>query len=148
MKYAIVQLAGKQLKVSEGDVLSVNKMDSYVPQVLLYSVDGAVQLGSPALSDITVNFSVIGEKKVKTIVGRFKAKSRYHKTTGHKQPMAVLRVESILGKGEVATKKEIKREEKVEKQEVAKTPKTVKAAPKKTATPKASKKPVTKKEKA
>lgn len=95
MKYAVIQIAGKQLKVAEGDSVTINRMDAYNPVVLAYSQDDALEIGNPVLEGVTVSLTQISESKVKTIVSRYKSKARYRKSTGHKQPLVTLKVESI-----------------------------------------------------
>lgn len=106
MKYVVAQIGGKQVKLEEGTSFSVNKMAGYTPLVLLYSNGGTVNVGSPYLDDVVIDLSVVGEKVLKTQVKRFKAKSRYRKNTGHKQPLVTLKVESIGKKGDKVEKKE------------------------------------------
>lgn len=94
MKYAVIQIAGRQLKVAEGDTIKVNKMDSYEPVVMAFC-DETLQLGNPTLSGINVSLTPQGESTLKTTVFRYKSKARYRKTKGHKQPLVTLKVESI-----------------------------------------------------
>ncbi len=103
MKYAVIQIAGKQLKVAEGDSLTINRMDAYNPVVLAYFQDDALEIGNPVLDGITVELSQTSESRVKTTVSRYKSKARYRKSTGHKQPMVTLKVDSI-SKGSKAKK--------------------------------------------
>lgn len=147
-KYAIIKLGGKQYKVVEGAKLQVERQDSLSVDVLAYSDGKTLQVGTPSLSDITVNASILEDKRGKKVeVRRFKSKSRYRKVKGHKQPLSVVEISSILAKGEKAPeKKETKSvaksttEAKVAKDVDAKSKKTVekketksKAAPKKPA---------------
>ena len=94
MKYAVIQIAGRQLKVAEGDTIKVNKMDSYEPVVMAFC-DETLQLGNPTLAGINVSLTPQGESTLKTTVFRYKSKARYRKTKGHKQPLVTLKVESI-----------------------------------------------------
>ncbi len=103
MKYAIVQIGGMQVRLEEGTTFVVNKMTGYTPQVLMYSNGDSLEVGSPFLEGVTLELSVVGEKTLKTQVKRFKAKSRYRKNTGHKQPLVTLKVDSIGKKGEKKT---------------------------------------------
>lgn len=134
MKYAVIQLAGKQLKVAEGDTILVNKMASYDPVILAYSQDGALELGNPTITGVTLTLTPQAEKKAKTIVFRYKSKSRYRKTKGHKQPLVSLKVENLY-KGEKPQKEET--HEKTA--DTAKPAKTVKSAKSKTSTKKEEK---------
>ncbi len=124
MKYAIVQIGGMQVRLEEGATFVVNKMTGYTPLVLMYSNGESVEVGSPFLEGVTIDLSVVGEKTLKTQVKRFKAKSRYRKNTGHKQPLVTLKVDSIGKKGE----KKAVTEEKVEVKPVEKKVKAKKEA--------------------
>ena len=87
--YAIIATGGKQYKVSEGDVLKIEKLTSSVgetvtfDQVLLVS-DAEVVVGNPTVAGATVTASVVGEgKDKKVIVYKYKRKTGYHKKNGH-----------------------------------------------------------------
>ena len=105
MNYAIVRLGGKQFKISEGDTIQVERQESPLKiEVLAYSEGDKISLGTPVLSDVTVSAEIIDEETVKTIVARYKSKSRYRKVNGHKQPYSIIKISKIYTKGE--TKKE------------------------------------------
>ena len=118
MKYAVLQTGGKQYKVSEGSVLEVDKLkvdagDSHVfDKVLLYSVDGDVQIGSPYLENVSVKANVVEQKKGEKIrVSKFKAKARYRRVPGFRAQLTKLEVTEIsAGKAKVAKKTEEKSE--------------------------------------
>jgi len=137
MKYAVIQLAGKQLKVAEGDTILVNKMASYDPVILAYSQDGALELGNPTITGVTLTLTPQAEKKAKTIVFRYKSKSRYRKTKGHKQPLVSLKVENLY-KGEKPQTQET-HEKNADTSKSTKTAKPVKSAKPKTSTKKEEK---------
>ena len=100
MKYAVVLAGGKQYKVSEGDILEIDKIaiqDSYTfSQVLLY-VDGDEKMvGTPALSGVVVTAGVLENKKGKKIrVAKFKAKARYRKVMGFRPSLTKIKIEKI-----------------------------------------------------
>ncbi len=111
MKYAIIRLGGKQYKVSEGDVIAIEKVpsdkkDVIFSDVLLYTTDGQVRVGMPTLNDILITGKIIEEKKGPKIrVAKYKAKVRYRRVTGHRQILSMVQIESI-GSGEKQSKKE------------------------------------------
>ena len=79
--YAIIATGGKQYKVSEGDVIKVEKL-------------GVV--GTPTVAGATVTASVIGDGKgKKVIVYKYKRKSGYHKKNGHRQQYTEVKIEKI-----------------------------------------------------
>ncbi len=99
--YAIIATGGKQYRVSEGDVLNVEKLgaaaDSEVTfdQVLVVAGD-EMKVGNPTVSGATVTATVLEEgKDKKVIVYKYKPKSGYHKKNGHRQPYTRVRIDKI-----------------------------------------------------
>ena len=99
--YAIIATGGKQYKVSEGDVIRVDKLVlEVVENVNFDSVlalnDGELKLGAPTLSGVSVSAKVISNAKAKkVIVYKYKRKSGYHKKNGHRQQISVVKIEKI-----------------------------------------------------
>ncbi len=99
--YAIIATGGKQYKVSEGDVIKVEKLDANVgesftfDQVLIVN-DGEMKIGNPTVQGATVEASVLscGRGK-KVIVYRYKRKTGYHKKNGHRQSYTEVKIEKI-----------------------------------------------------
>ncbi len=101
-KYAIVKLAGKQFKVSEGEEFRVNRLDQEVDQefetdqVLLVHDGEKAKVGTPLVKGAKVKFKVLDNFRSKKLrVGKFKAKSRYRRVKGHRQHLTKLEVISI-----------------------------------------------------
>ncbi len=99
MSQAVIALKGKQYHVSEGDLLVIDQMADTaveVDGVLLYHQDEKVLVGTPYLSNVRVLLTVEGKTRGPKIeVRRFKAKSRYRRHQGHKQPQVNVRVKTI-----------------------------------------------------
>ena len=98
--YAIIATGGKQYKVSEGDIVKIEKLDvedgSTVTfdQVLAVS-DNGLKVGADVASS-TVTATVMGEGKgKKVIVYKYKRKSGYHKKNGHRQAYTQVKIEKI-----------------------------------------------------
>jgi len=99
--YAIVKTGGKQYKVAEGDVLTVEKINGEpgatltLPVVLL--VDGsAVTTDATALAAASVTATLVEHTKGPKIrIHKFKNKTRYHKRQGHRQPLTKVQVTGI-----------------------------------------------------
>lgn len=102
MKYAVIQLAGKQYKVAQGDTLTVSRLDQpegaeiKVADVLLTANDGQVELGTPLVKKAVVTLKVVAHTRGEKLrVATYHAKSRYRKTRGSKQMETKLEVVSL-----------------------------------------------------
>ena len=100
--YAIIETGGKQLKVSQGDVIKVEKLNvdaggNYsFDKVLAVSDEGETVFGAPYIDAATVSASVLGDgKEKKVIVYKYKAKKGFHKKKGHRQPFTRVRIDEI-----------------------------------------------------
>ncbi|GAB1475322.1 50S ribosomal protein L21 [Bacillota bacterium] len=100
--YAVVETGGKQYKVSEGDTLSVERLqvsegDKVVlDKVLLYSDGKETKVGTPYVEGVKVEADVVGNGKgEKVIIFKFKSKKDYRKKQGHRQPYTMLKISSI-----------------------------------------------------
>ncbi|MGE4588342.1 MAG: 50S ribosomal protein L21 [Acidaminococcaceae bacterium] len=100
--YAIIQTGGKQYRVSEGDVLSVEKLsvaegeEVVFDQVLTVVADGDVKIGKPILEGAKVTAKVVEHGKgEKILVFKYKAKSNYRKRQGHRQPYTKVEISKI-----------------------------------------------------
>lgn len=101
MKYAVIRTGGKQYKVSEGQQLKIEKLNSEKDalvdfnDVLLLVEDDKVEIGKPTLKT-KVTAKVVDQTKGKKIdVFKYKAKTGYHKKTGHRQNLTVIEIEKI-----------------------------------------------------
>ena len=99
--YAIIATGGKQYKVSEGDVIRVEKLGAEAgsevtfDQVLAVS-DKKLKVGSPVVDGASVTATVVGEGKgKKVIVYKFKSKTGYHKKNGHRQAYTEVKIDKI-----------------------------------------------------
>ncbi len=99
--YAIIATGGKQYKVSEGDVIKVEKLGVNAgetvtfDQVLLVSGD-EVKVGAPTVAGATVTADVVANAKAKkVIVYKYKRKTGYHKKNGHRQQYTAVKITKI-----------------------------------------------------
>jgi large subunit ribosomal protein L21 len=99
--YAVIKTGGKQYKVSEGDLLKVEKIDGAVGETVeidqVLMVGGAeVKLGTPLVPSAKVKALIVGQEKDKKILV-FKSKRRggNRKKYGHRQPITRLKVAAI-----------------------------------------------------
>ncbi len=104
MKYAVVQIAAKQYRVSEGDELLVEKINAKkgdkidFDQVLLTVADQQVQIGQPLVAKASVKAEILDQVKAEKIrVAKFRAKSRYRKVKGHRQSLTKIKITKING---------------------------------------------------
>ncbi len=99
--YAIIATGGKQYKVSEGDVIRVEKLGAeagaeYTFDQVLAVGGNSLTVGSPTVAGATVTASVIGDGKAKkVIVYKYKRKTGYHKKNGHRQQYTAVKIEKI-----------------------------------------------------
>jgi large subunit ribosomal protein L21 len=100
--YAIIETGGKQLRVSEGDVIRTDLVDQEVgatvtfDRVVLGSDGSAVTIGTPAISGASVSGTVLRQAKDKKIlVFKYKPKKRVRKLVGHRQRFAEIRIDKI-----------------------------------------------------
>jgi large subunit ribosomal protein L21 len=117
MKYAIIELAGRQFMVKEGDILEVTRQNELSCRTIFYKNEEEVKVGMPYLEDILIDLEKLEDKKdTKVIVARYKSKSRYRRKNGHRQPISVIRVGSI-GPSSGGKTEQIKPTKKVKKEE-------------------------------
>lgn len=100
--YAIIKTGGKQYRVNEGDVISVEKLDVasgekvVFDEILVVSKDGDLQIGAPVVSGAKVEGTVVQQgKEKKVIVFKYKPKKDYRKKQGHRQPFTRVKIDKI-----------------------------------------------------
>ena len=101
-KYAIFQTGGKQYQAIEGKTLAIEKIEGEpgaeieFDQVLLRKLsDEQVEIGQPRV-DTTIKASIVKQTKGPKVVSfRYKRRKKVRVKTGHRQPLTVVRIESI-----------------------------------------------------
>ena len=100
--FAVVNIAGQQFKVEEKGKYYVPRLneepDSEISfnEVLLYSDDKDLKVGSPYLKKLKVTAKVLGHiKDDKVIVFKKKRRTNYEKKNGHRQQLTRIEVTSI-----------------------------------------------------
>ena len=100
--YAVLTTGGKQYKVSEGDVIYVEKLNVEVDStveltdVLAVSNGETLKVGTPVVEGAKVVAKVVAQGKAKKItVFKYKAKKDYRRKNGHRQPYTKLVIEKI-----------------------------------------------------
>lgn len=100
--YAVIKTGGKQHRVSEGEVLNVekiegNKGDTVVfSEVLMVAREETISVGTPFVAGAKVVGEIVTQTKAPKInVFRMKRRKGFHKKTGHRQPLTSLRIKEI-----------------------------------------------------
>ena len=101
-KIAVIKTGGKQYKVKPGQVLKIEKLDAEAggqvkfETLLTATNDGQeMNLGKPTLGE-KVEGKILEQGRDKKIsVVKYKAKTRYYKNVGHRQPFTKVEITSI-----------------------------------------------------
>lgn len=98
--WAVIKTGGKQYKVAEGQSITIEKLEAKddkvtFDQVLLLAGD-KTQIGTPLVDKAKVTAKVLENFKDKKVrVVKFKSKSRYTRTYGHRQNLTKVLIEKI-----------------------------------------------------
>lgn len=101
---ATIQTQGRQFVVQENDVLFVTRLpeteagqEVEIKEVLAVGEGASARIGTPFVEGASVKVRVLQNKKDRKVV-IFKKKRRkgFRRRTGHRQPISVIRVESIV----------------------------------------------------
>ena len=105
MKFAVIATGGKQYLVKPGETLTIEKLPGSAAmevgakiifdQVLLAGDEGDLKIGTPTLEHKVEATLVENGRHKKIEVLKYKAKSRYKKRYGHRQPFTKVKIESI-----------------------------------------------------
>jgi large subunit ribosomal protein L21 len=101
--YAVIETGGKQIKVQEGEVIKVEKIEApesgkYVFQNVLLIADGEnLTVGKPYIENAKVEATSLGEGKEKKVIAfKFKRRKNRKKTKGHRQVFSKLKIDKII----------------------------------------------------
>ena len=98
--YAIIATGGKQYKVSEGDIIKVEKLNAEAGETVTFDQviavsDNGLKVGE-AVANATVSGTVMDQGRGrKVIVYKYKRKTGYHKKNGHRQAYTQVKIEKI-----------------------------------------------------
>jgi large subunit ribosomal protein L21 len=100
--YAVIKTGGKQYRVSEGDLLEVEKIDgekgSVVSfnEVLMVSKDDDIRIGKPFVEGAVVLGEIVDNAKgPKITIFKMKRRKGFRKKTGHRQSLTSLKIKEI-----------------------------------------------------
>lgn len=120
--YAVVEIGGHQYRVSEGDVLFVDKQSDDIDQklsfdrvLLINDGDNNVRVGMPAVEGATVEATLLDNvKSDKVIIFKKKRRKGYRVKRGHRQPMSQIEITSISVSGGSSKAKKTEKKAKAE----------------------------------
>jgi large subunit ribosomal protein L21 len=100
--FAIVEISGKQYKVSPGDKIDVDRLVGDIgsivtfEKVLLTDTDGKVKVGTPKVDKLVAKAKILENIQDEKInVRRYKHKVRYRKSMGFRAKLTKLEILSI-----------------------------------------------------
>jgi large subunit ribosomal protein L21 len=100
--YAVIKTGGKQHRVSEGDVLAVEKINGSrgdtvsFEEVLMIAKEGEIKVGTPFLDGVKVVGEILEQvKDHKIAVFKMKRRKGFHKKTGHRQKLTRMKIREI-----------------------------------------------------
>ncbi len=99
--YAIIATGGKQYKVSEGDIITIEKLGVEAGETVTFdqvlAVSGEeMKVGTPLVDGATVEAEVLENGRAKkVIVYKYKRKTGYHKKNGHRQSFSKVKISKI-----------------------------------------------------
>ena len=103
--FAVIKTGGKQLRVTPGEVIIVEKLAGEAgnsvkfDQVLMLGGNGkAPEIGTPVIANATVTGEIIEQSRAdKITVFKKKRRKGYRRTKGHRQDQTVLRITDVNG---------------------------------------------------
>ena len=111
--YAIIETGGKQYRVQEGDVITVEKLNAAVGEtvcfdhVLVLGEGEGIQVGTPYVGTAVEGKVVEEGKGKKVIIFKYKAKKDYRKKQGHRQPYTMVEITGLGVESEAPKAEEI-----------------------------------------
>ena len=105
--YAVIETGGKQYRVAEGDVVTVEKLNVEAgdmvkfDKVLALSDEEGIKVGTPYIEGAAVEGKVLENGKgKKVVIFKYKNKKDYRKKQGHRQPYTMVEITSLTGKAD------------------------------------------------
>lgn len=100
--YAVVETGSKQYRVAVGDTLEVERLEAEAGapftfnRVLLVNNEGKVSVGTPVVSNATVEADVVEHiRGPKLIAFKMRRREGYHRKVGHRQELTVVKIKEI-----------------------------------------------------
>jgi len=100
--YVVIETGGTQFKVEEGTQICIPQIDGSagdkvtIDKVLLISGEKDPVVGTPYIANASVEAELVGQgKSDKVLVYKFKRRTKYRRTQGHRQPYTELKITKI-----------------------------------------------------
>jgi len=99
--YAVIRTGGKQYRISEGDVLRVEKLvgevgsDVTFDEVLLIGGTEAPKVGQPRVNGAKVIAKIVAQDRHRRVIHFRKEKEGWARRRGHRQPYTEVKITSI-----------------------------------------------------
>ena len=100
--YAVVKTGGREYRVSNGDLIRVEKLEGKagdqveLKDVLMVSKEGETLVGTPHLTHVVIKGEIVQESKGKKVLTyKMKRRKNYRRFKGHRQTNTYLRVNDI-----------------------------------------------------
>lgn len=100
--FAVIKTGGKQYKVAENDVISVERLEGEagstlsLDQILMVGEGESVTIGAPTVAGATVTAEIVGQARgPKLIVFKKRRRQNSRRKNGHRQDLTVLKITSI-----------------------------------------------------
>ncbi len=104
MTFAVIESGGKQHRVTEGEVLRLEKLDAapgsevVFDKVLMVAEGDRVEVGKPYVAGGTVKAEVLEHDRAKKVtIIKFRRRQDYRKKQGHRQWFTAVRITGISG---------------------------------------------------
>ena len=100
--YVIVDIAGQQFKVEQGQEVFVHRLEGKegdkleFDKVLLVDNDGKIKVGKPIVKGAKIDAKIVNHLRAdKVVVFKKKRRKGYQKSSGHRQDLTKVLIESI-----------------------------------------------------
>lgn len=100
--YAVIQTGGKQYRVSEGDLLRVEKLPGEVgdsleiAEVLMIGGAGEAKIGKPFVPSAKVEASIVEQGRGRKVISFRRRRKKWSRKMGHRQPFTALQISKIV----------------------------------------------------
>lgn len=104
--FAVIKTGGKQYKVSNGDVVKVERLEGeagatlHLSDILMLGEESKMTVGAPVVQDAAVRATILEQARAdKIIVFKKRRRQGYRRKAGHRQDLTVLRIEEVIASG-------------------------------------------------